>query len=127
MIVDASNLMWMAVSGAQIPSEGPKTVPIRLDFSAADSYSLDLSQFQHLGKLQLVQAVFIDASQVDVPVAVTFSGGAQTIVAKGRTQGYYVVLASNPVSAIFTCIAGGALVNIALLNFPVCSAQWATQ
>jgi hypothetical protein len=127
MNVNASNLMWQAVSGAQIPSEGPKTVPIRLDFSAADSYSLDLSQFQHLGKLQLVQAVFVDASQVDVAVSVAFSGGGQTIIVKGRTQGYYSVLASNPVSAVFTCPSGGALVNIALLNFPICSAQWPTQ
>lgn len=123
-LIDSTNLMAWAVFGSQIPKEGPKAVPIRLDFSAADTYTLDLGNRQHLGAIQLIQSIFVDTSLVDVNLTVLFNGANQLITIKGRTNGYYTVLAANPVNFIFTCPAGGAVVTVALLNFPVASAQW---
>lgn len=127
-MISAGSLSAISVFGAQIPSAGPQAVPVRCDFSQFDSYSLDYSNQQTArGTLQLCQTVFIDASGVDNQVSVSFTGTNQTITVPGRTQGYYSVCAANPLRVAFTCVAGGAVVNFILMNYPVANAQWKTQ
>jgi hypothetical protein len=126
-IIQDSTLAQISVFGAQIPSQGPQVVPVPLDFSASDSYTLDYSSQQQRGRLQLCQTIFIDASQVDVSVSVTFDGSGQTISVPGRTQGYYSVCAANPLKISFSCPGGGAVVSVLLLNYPVAVAQWKSQ
>lgn len=127
MIVNGSNLFVAPVFGSQWPSEGPKALPVPMDFSQAGSYSLDFGNEQDKGRLSMVQACFIDASQVDAPVTIQPQGSNQTLTVKGRTQGYYALLASNPFSVLVSCANGAGIVLVQFLNFPVASAQWSTQ
>jgi hypothetical protein len=126
-MVNQGALSSIAVYGAQIPREGPKAVSVPLNFVTNDQYTLDYGNEQYLGRLSMVQTIFVDASNVDVPVQVQVSGTNQVIIARGRTQGYYAVCAANPFRATFTCAGGGAPVQIQLLNYPVTSAQWPSQ
>ena len=129
-IVNSGALTAISVFGAQIPSAGPQAVPVSVDFSVFEQYTLDFSQQINRGKLQLCQTVFIDASGVDNAVSIQFNGSGQTITVPGGTQGYYSVCAANPLSMTFTCrgLTGGsaAIVSYFLLNFPVANAQWSS-
>lgn len=126
--IDATQLSSLALLDiAKIPKEGPKAIPLVLDFTASDSYLLDYGNQQRLNKITMVQTVFIDASLSDVPVSVSVQGLNQVITAKGRTQGYYPVCCPNPLKLVFTCITGPAGVIIILLNYPVSPCQWDTQ
>jgi hypothetical protein len=125
--VQSTALAAISVFGAQVPSAGPSAVPVPLDFSVSDTYSLDYSNSQRLGRLQLCQTVFIDTSQTDTPFSISFDGTGQILTVPGRTQGYYSVLAANPLKMNFSCPGGNALVSVILMNFPVANAQWKTQ
>jgi hypothetical protein len=129
-IVNSLNLAAISVFGAQVPSAGPQAVPVSVDVSLQSQYTVDYSNEINSGKLQLCQTVFIDASNVDNAVSVSFNGTGQTIVVPGRTQGYYSVLAPNPLRLTIACPGligpASALVNVFLINFPVANAQWST-
>jgi hypothetical protein len=130
-IIQAASLFAAKVFGAQYPSAGPQCVPVSQDFSLSSAYTLNYSNQSNIGRLQLCQTIFIDASNVDNPVSVSFDGSGQTITVKGRTQGYYPVLASNPLNLSISCpgLVGGApaIITVQLMNFPVAAAWWLTQ
>jgi hypothetical protein len=116
----------IGLSTAQLPLEGPKTVPLVLDFTQQASYTVDLQNLQGRNFLSSVQAVYVDNSNNAAGLTLTFDGTQQAVICKGRTQGYYTVLATNPVR--FTAASAGAvIVRLYLLNVPVAGAVWATQ
>jgi hypothetical protein len=109
------------------PCSGPRALLVAMSFTGGvGSYSLDYSNQQRTGKLENVQCVYIDASQTDVPVSVTFGTG-QTITAKGRTQGYYPCLSADPFRCTISNPLSNANVIAMFLNFSVQPAQWASQ
>lgn len=117
----------MQVFNALIPQEGPKTLPLSLDFSAADQYVLDYYYRQSLAALSMVQTLYIDMKDTDNPLTVTIPGSGQVIRVKGRTQGYYPVMQPNPIRMIFDCPGGPANLAVHLINVPVFASQWATK
>lgn len=125
--INALNLSTLAVYGGDKPlCEGPRILPLlNVDFSANPSYSLDYSNQMRVGRMSMVQTVYIDASNSDASVTVSISTGQQ-ITAKGRTQGFYSCLAQEPFKASFQS-DGGARVSFIFLNFQLQPAQWATQ
>lgn len=110
-----------------IPAEGPRVLPLRLDFSASGAYSLDYTNMQSRGFFSMCQCVFIDNQNSDVPLTVQCGVTGQQVVAKGRTQGYYPVLQPNPLQMQFFQQGGGAVALVYLLNFFVQGSVWATQ
>ena len=122
-----ANLVSDLKIGNQIePSEGPKAIPLNLDFSAQPSYLVDLSVQQYQTRFSMVQTVFVDLSQTDSILTILVQGTNQIIVVKGRTQGYYNVLAPAPTRLLFSS-AAGILIPVALINVPIAGAVWATQ
>jgi hypothetical protein len=107
-----------------MPAEGPKCIPITLDFTVQDSYTLDYSNFQYRGYMSMVQTVFVDTSTSAVDVEINSPGSQQTLKIRAGTQGYYPILVPNPIKIIFTSPGGPADVKVQLLNFPVPHGQW---
>ena len=125
--LNATHLSTLAVYGGDKPiCEGPRILPLlNVDFGQTNLYSLDYSNQMKIGRMSMVQTVFVDASQSDSSVMVQLSTGQQ-IVVKGRTQGFYSCLAQEPFKCNFQS-DGGAKVSFIFLNFTVAPAQWATQ
>src|SRR5574337_710353 len=101
--LNAGSLANLAIDNQQIPNEGSKAVPVLLDFTVSNQYTLDLQNIQSRGFLSMIQTMYIDMSASDVPMIVNINGSQQNITAKGRTQGYYTVMCPNPVKLTFTC------------------------
>jgi len=133
-MIPSQNLANIPVSVHLLPAEGPKAVPILLDFSgAATSYTVDLSEMQAQAYISMVQSMFIDMSKAapGSGLLVTMPNGLQTIQAVYATQGYYQVLVQNPVKLTFTQLgtppaaAGiGAIIQVTLLNIAVPGVVW---
>ena len=109
-----------------LPEEGPRSIPLLLDFTVAATWDLDAELLQARGFFSMIQSIFIDASMSGVNVSVTVNGTGQVITAKFRTQGYYSLLVPNPVRLTFSSVGGVAGVRIQLLNVPIPGAVWST-
>lgn len=105
-----------------MPAEGPKCVPVTLDFSAADTYNLDYSNMARRGFMQSLQTVWVDNSLNGDPVSIIIPASQQTVKIPANTQGYYCLICPNPIKISFTS-AGAAVVTVLLLNFPVALQQ----
>ena len=120
------NSLQVAVSQNQyIPDEGPKVLPLLLDFTQADTYNLDAESLMDRGFLSMVQTIFIDLKDSTVAFTVTINGTGQIVKAKAHTQGYYPILCPNPVKLQFDC-QNGPLMRVFLINVPIAGAVWAT-
>jgi hypothetical protein len=124
--LNADQLVNLALDNQQIPSEGSKSVAVLLDFTQSNQFTLDLTNIQQRGFLSMIQTLFIDMSASDVPMNILVNGSRQNLVAKGRTQGYYCVLAPNPVKLTFTCAGGPLGVVVYFINVPIPGAVWPT-
>lgn len=106
-----------------IPPEGPKCIPIQLDFSAQNSYLLDFTLIQQRGFISELQAVFIDNSLNASPVMLTVNGTNQVVQVGGGTQGIYPIFVPNPPK--FTAFSnGGVNVGMQFLNVPITCVNW---
>lgn len=118
---------YQPVSNQLVPDEGPKAIPLLLDFTVAAQYNLDLTTQQQQGRISMIQSLFIDLSAANNDLTVTFPIGGQVIVAKSGTQGYYSVLCPNPPRIYFAmATSGGTLVPIFCINVPVAGVTWDT-
>ena len=113
-----------SVQNQQLPAEGPKSVPVQIDFSVSQSQTIDLSQLMTQSKLSLVQGLYIDNSTNDVSTSVQVLGTNQLITAPPNTQGYYPILAGIPTKLLVTSASTTALVPIYILNMPMPAVVW---
>lgn len=113
------------IENALVPDEGPKIVPINLEFGAIASYEIDLTLSISQRKIRIVQGIYIDNSQNSNPFTIEAQASKQRITVQPGAQGYYPLLAGQ--FPRFTCSSNGtALVYIAFLNVPVPALQWNT-
>lgn len=101
-----------------MPPEGPKCIPITLDFSAATSYALDYSNMQQRGFLAMLQTIWVDNSLSATVFSITIPATNQVIKVPAAVQDYFAVMCPNPIKISFAS-AGGVVVQIILVNFPV--------
>ena len=128
MLIDARTLNNEFVFNQMIPEEGPRALPLVIDFSVAQSFDLDLSMLQTQGRFSMLQTIFIDAaSAINLPngdVAITIEGSGQVITMAPGQQGYFSVICPNPIKLN---IAGGSdtgIANIFLLNVAIPGSVW---
>jgi len=105
------------------PPEGSVALVVPLDFSLATDYELDLTQLSESGRLSLCQLAWVDLSATDATLSIQCGSNGQTIVVKGRTQGYYVLLCPNPAVVTFNSTAGIRL-TVLLCNFDLDCVHW---
>lgn len=124
--ISSQNLANLELDVQYVPQEGPKAIPVLLDFTQANNYDLDLQLIGQQGRISMVQTLFVDMSASDIAMTVSVNGSLQQIVCKGRTQGYYQVLCPTPVKLSFSCAGGPAGVKVYLVNVAIPGAVWPT-
>ena len=121
-----------SVGDTLTPIEGPYGISAILDFTKYAEFLFNGEQMFGAANPESafsgVQSVYVDAQGTDDTVYVSVSQSQQTIAVKGRTQGYYPLIAPNVFNIAVTCAdALVTNVQIILLNFMVPPAQWATK
>ncbi len=101
-----------------MPPEGPKCIPITLDFSVVATYSLDYSNMGYRGFMSMVQTIWVDNSLSADPFLIIVPATNQTIKVPAGVQDYYAVMVPNPVKISFSS-ASSAVCVVLLINFPV--------
>jgi len=125
--VGTSNLQSSPVSNHLLPDEGPKAIPLLLDFTTILSYSINLLDLIQQGKISMLQTIFVDLSDPLLSnVKVDMGGAIQCLVAKAQTQGYYNALVQNPPILTFTAAGAGGIAKIALINVHIPGSVWPT-
>ena len=123
MNIDANALKYATVKGLAVPTEGPRAVPLTLDFSVSQLFSLLLQNVQARNFISLVQGVYLDNSAGASPMSVSFPASGQTIIIAPHRQGYFNVACPNPAQINFAS-AGTDLCFALLLNYPVTDHDW---
>lgn len=124
-IVDINNVQICQNQNQLIPPEGPRALPINLDFSTDASQLLDTSMLMQRAAITIIQCVFIDNSGNPNPLTIDVQDGGQRIVAAPNTQGYYTILVPNPAKLLFTSVLGAGA-RVFCLNSPVSGSVWST-
>lgn len=122
--INSQQLQIGLTQNSLLPDEGPKIIPVDLDFTVSDSYFFDGELVQAQNKLiQILQSIYADNRANTIPLTMVIEGSRQRIDVPAATQGYYTVLSPNPIRITFTSI-GGAAVRVHLLNVPVPGSTW---
>lgn len=116
----------VGIYNGPIPREGPKDIPISLDFSIQNTYQIDFTLIQQRGLISELQAVYIDNSLNASSVSLIVNGSNQKIVSAANSQGFYPILAPNPPKFTSQSI-GGVAVQMHFLNIPITCLTWNTQ
>lgn len=124
--IDYNALQNVLVNNQIVPPEGPRVIPVQLDFTNTDTIEVDLGQLQQRGFMNMVQTVFVDLNGNANNLVIKVNGALQNIVCKANTQGYYTILAPNPAKLAFVCVIGGGTVTVHLCNSPISGSVWVT-
>jgi hypothetical protein len=125
--INSNALTGVPINNQIIPDEGPKAVPLLLDFSGSViEYDLSLLLQQQSVFISMVQTIYIDLSGASHDLSVTVGTGvlSQVVKAKAGTQGYYQVLCPNPPQMKFVASALGDVVTVFLVNVPIPGSVW---
>jgi hypothetical protein len=123
--VNPNQLPVYTTQNLQVPKEGPRAIPLLLDFSLSESYSLNLQNSQELLRVTTIQGVFIDNSQSSANVAVSCPVTGQVIIVAPGHQAYKTLFCPYP-SQINFYSTGGIVLKFQLTNFPVVNDDWST-
>lgn len=109
----------------QMPKEGPRSVPFLFDWTSGNTYEANLINFQNQQKISIVQGMWVDNSTNPNPMTCFNPATGQTVTVLGGYQGYFPVLAVNPVDLFFSSAAGAHTTQVILYNVPIAPATWA--
>lgn len=101
-----------------MPEEGPKCIPIALDFASFDTYILDYSNMQQRAFFGLLQTLWVDNFGNGAVITITVPATQQRLVIPAGVQGYFTIVCPNPIKISINS-TGGTVQQIILLNFPV--------
>lgn len=119
---------FYSVQGLHVPCEGPRAIPLSLDFTLTAEYDLNLQNVQARNFVSEIQAIYVDNSANLATLNINAPNTGQVIAILPGEQGYVNILTPNPVIMSFTCtgttlaLAGKA--KVYLLNYPVTNAIW---
>lgn len=106
-----------------VPADGPKSLPITIDFSVDPVWKVDLTQQTNLKIVNFIQCVFVDNSQNTEPLYIQTETVRQQIVIPPFSQGYVPILAARP-PVLNMQTAGGIAITFHFLNVPMPLAIW---
>lgn len=126
MMINQQGLNVIATMSQFLPEEGPKVIPLLLNFTTASTITFEAELLQSLGLISMVQTIYIDMKDATVALTVTVGNTNQIIKVKIATQGYYAVLVPNPVNLTFDSAGNTGVVRVFLINTPIAGHNWAT-
>lgn len=113
----------VGIYNGPIPQEGPKCVPVQLDFSLQNTYQIDFSLIYSRKFITELQAVFIDNSLSTTAFKLIVNGSNQNIVCPAGGQGIFPIFCPNPPKFIAQS-TGGVVVACQFLNVPITCLVW---
>lgn len=121
-----------AIGNSLIPQEGPLAVCAVLNFGLSVAFLMDgeslFGSANPVSTFSQLQTIYVDNQGSDNGISIAVGGSGQFIQVKGRTQGYYQVIAPNLLNLIITCTdVNNTTAQIILLNYVVPPFQWATK
>lgn len=125
--INPLGLNFQDIPNNTVPQDGPKGIPILLDFSGAvTEYDLDLSIPRQQNRISQIQSVYIDASASTAGMTVIANGTNQAIKVQGGTQGYYPIAVPNEPKLRFLGTANDAVCQVILFNVPIPGQSWSS-
>jgi hypothetical protein len=116
---------YYSVTDLQVAPEGPRAVPVILDFTQTPEYDLDLQNVMQRNFLSMVQAFYVDNFGNSASLVINIPNTNQYIYTKAGAQRYVMALCPNPARLRFIS-TGNVKVTVYLLNFPVTNEEWDT-
>jgi hypothetical protein len=113
----------IGVYNGPIPKEGPKVVPVSVNFATNNTFPIDFTLLFQRGVLSEIQAVWIDNTGNNANVTLTNLQTNQVIDVPAGFQGTVPVFASNP-PQFKAQSAGNGPVQFMFLNVPIISQNW---
>ena len=124
-VVDPTQLNFQDVPNNTVPQDGPKGVPLLLDFSGAvTEYDLDMTIPRQQNRISQIQTIYIDASKSAHGMTVIAAGTNQNVTVAGGTQGYYPIAVPNEPRFRFLGTANDAICQVILFNVPIPGQSW---
>lgn len=123
------NVRGLAVQPIQntfTPPEGPKAIPVEIDFSADGEASLNANDLYNRGPgypgLSGLQTLYVDNTLGAGDLTVKVEGTGQSMKVKAGMQGFYPLLSPKQGRILFSGSAG--VVSILLLNVTIAAYEW---
>lgn len=105
------------------PMQGPKALPVTLDFTATQIITFDLLLEETQGVIQYVQSIWVDNADNASPLTLTFAQTNQRIVVPANAQGAWPVIAPDQTQVKAQSV-GGVICSVILLNVPLAPEQY---
>jgi hypothetical protein len=102
-----------------LPVEGPQAIPVNLDLSVDINQEIDVTQLTGNGQISFVSGMWADNLDNAHDVTMICNGSNQRILIPASSQGWYVLLATNPPVFNVSQAATGAELRLIFVNFPV--------
>lgn len=112
------------VSLGEVPCEGRKDFPFKLDFSTGLSQDIDFTQFYTQGTIKSIQGIFVNNRGNVAEILIEMSGTKQVIAIAPGAQAYLPVLAKDPPFINVSCTNGASVCFLHVLNFFVPPFMW---
>ncbi len=101
-----------------LPASGAFAIPVSLDWSQDNAYSIDLNNIQQQKPFGSLRCIWIDASAVAQTVTVGVNGTEQVFTVQPGQADYFPVLNMNvPLVEFSLANKEASLLRIILLNF----------
>jgi len=115
------------IGNSYIPPEGPKALPLALDFTINTAFQIQVSDLFSKGPgkpgFSVLQGFYADNSQSAAQLTVVISGTGQTLIVPAGSEGYIPMLSPSGGTIIFSSLGGNKL-NIDLYNVPMPAILW---
>lgn len=125
---NSQNRAAWSVAFGEAPLKGSRAMHQVLDFSLQNPIEINLTYETESGRLEFVQALYIDNGSNIAAITCTMRSTNQRIIIPAGSQAYVPVLASadNPDIVFTTTFTDGSapLVPVDYLNFPVPAMTW---
>lgn len=106
-----------------VPAEGPKVIPLALDFSVQGSFEFDIQMQLSLAQISCIQSIYVDNYDSAAPLVIELPSTQQRIVVPAGNQGFWPVLADLNGTIIFSS-ADTIPCRVHLMNFSSAQANW---
>jgi len=124
-LIGSQNLLDLPTYNGKVPNDGPRTIPVPVDFSVESVWTLDLTLQTKLKIVGFLQSVFVDNKDSDAPLYIRTNTIRQTICIPGRSQAYVPLLLSDSPTVELES-ASGAPMLLHFLNVPMPLHVWST-
>lgn len=124
-IIGTPNLLDLPTFNGKVPNDGPRTIPVPVDFATASVWSLDLSLQTKLKIVGFLQTVFVDNKDSDEPLYIRTDTVRQVICIPGRSQAYVPLLMTDSPSLELES-ASGLRMLLHFMNTPMPLHVWST-